>query len=447
MARLKIKRNTQNSNAPSNTDLVRGELAFNESSESLFIGKGDNGSGAAASVVNLGGSGLFVDKSTNQTGIAGNKTFTGNITIDGNLTVSGDNETVLGNTVNIGDNIIVLNSDATGTPSADAGIEVERGDSANVSIRWDESSTKWQLTNDGSSFADIGSSSTDTNTTYSTSWVDSSNDVILRLTASGSGSGNDDLKIVAGNNITLTPNGDNLEIVATDTNTVYTHPNHSGDVTSTGDGATSIGDGKVTYAKMQDVSATNKVLGRISSGAGDVEELTAANIRTIINVEDGATGDQSATDIHNLLASSNLTADHLAVNSVGASELADNAVDTNAIADDAVTYGKMQDTTASDILLGRDSAGGGTIEEISATNARTLLGLNDNTVSLGCNTTGFATHVKITDHTNTDENNLIAFVEDAAGAGDTRGLETDSAFHYNPSTGLLTVGAIDGGTY
>jgi hypothetical protein len=37
----------------------------------------------------------------------------------------------------------------------------------------------------------------------------------------------------------------------------------------------------VTYAKMQNVSATSRILGRITAGAGDVEELTGANVRTI----------------------------------------------------------------------------------------------------------------------------------------------------------------------
>ena len=48
------------------------------------------------------------------------------------------------------------------------------------------------------------------NTTYSTSWVDSSNDAILRLTPS-TGSA-DDLTLVAGTGVTLTPSGDNLTI-------------------------------------------------------------------------------------------------------------------------------------------------------------------------------------------------------------------------------------------
>ena len=66
---------------------------------------------------------------------------------------------------------------------------------------------------------------TDTNTTYSHEWVDSSTNAILRLAAGGSGSGNDDLTIVAGDNITLTPAGDNLTIAATDTDTTYTAGN------------------------------------------------------------------------------------------------------------------------------------------------------------------------------------------------------------------------------
>ncbi len=50
-----------------------------------------------------------------------------------------------------------------------------------------------------------------------------------------------------------------------------------------------IADDQVTYAKIQNVSATDRILGRDSAGAGVIEEITPANLRTMLNVADGAT--------------------------------------------------------------------------------------------------------------------------------------------------------------
>jgi len=76
-----------------------------------------------------------------------------------------------------------------------------------------------------------------------------------------------------------------------------------GDITVSNSGATfTIDDDAVTYAKIQNVSATNRILGRDSSGAGAIEEITPANLRTMLNVEDGATADQSASEIVALIA-------------------------------------------------------------------------------------------------------------------------------------------------
>jgi len=71
------------------------------------------------------------------------------------------------------------------------------------------------------------------------------------------------------------------------TDTVYTHPNHSGDVTSSGDGATTITNSAVTLAKMANI-ATDSFIGRDTAGAGVPEVLSAATTRTILNVADGA---------------------------------------------------------------------------------------------------------------------------------------------------------------
>lgn len=57
-----------------------------------------------------------------------------------------------------------------------------------------------------------------------------------------------------------------------------------GDLTVSGSGATyTIDAGVVTYAKIQNVSATSRILGRITAGAGSVEELTGTQATTLLN--------------------------------------------------------------------------------------------------------------------------------------------------------------------
>lgn len=87
------------------------------------------------------------------------------VVIRGNLQVDGTTTTVNSATLNIADNIITLNDDVTGTPTENAGVEVERGTSTNVAIRWNESSDKWQFTNDGTTYTDLGSAPSDASTT------------------------------------------------------------------------------------------------------------------------------------------------------------------------------------------------------------------------------------------------------------------------------------------
>ena len=67
----------------------------------------------------------------------------------------------------------------------------------------------------------------------------------------------------------------------------YSHPDHSGDVTSSGDGATTIASNAVTNAKLADVP-TNTLKGRVAAGNGDPGDLSAAQVRTVLNVADGA---------------------------------------------------------------------------------------------------------------------------------------------------------------
>ena len=84
--------------------------------------------------------------------IGGAASIGGAVTIGGNLTVSGTTTYVNTATLSVADNIVQLNADVVGTPTENAGIEVVRGTSANVSIRWNESTDIWETTTDGTTF-------------------------------------------------------------------------------------------------------------------------------------------------------------------------------------------------------------------------------------------------------------------------------------------------------
>lgn len=85
----------------------------------------------------------------------GPATFSSNVIVSGNLTVNGTTTTVNSETVTVNDNIIVLNNNVTGSPTENAGIEIERGTSTNVDLRWNEANDKWELTNNGSTYGNI----------------------------------------------------------------------------------------------------------------------------------------------------------------------------------------------------------------------------------------------------------------------------------------------------
>ena len=78
-----------------------------------------------------------------------------NLVVDGNLTVGGTTTTVNTETINLADNIITLNSNATGSASQNAGIEIERGDDTNVTLRWNETTDTWEVTEDGLNYKAI----------------------------------------------------------------------------------------------------------------------------------------------------------------------------------------------------------------------------------------------------------------------------------------------------
>jgi hypothetical protein len=106
--------------------------------------------------------------------IGGAKTFSNNIVIQGDLTISGTTTTINTETVNIADNIILLNSNFTGSsPTESAGIEVERGTQSNVLFQYKESGVG--ITGDLAAGWSVGTSRLEATGFYGTFYGDGSN--------------------------------------------------------------------------------------------------------------------------------------------------------------------------------------------------------------------------------------------------------------------------------
>lgn len=144
-------------------DIVADSVALGTDTTGDYVA-GASASGAGISVTGSGGEGSsLVISNTGVTSLSGTAnevtvsasagavtiglpddvTIGGNLGVTGNLTVSGSVTTLNTETLLVEDNQITLNSNVTGVPSANAGIEVERGSSTNASLIWNESSDKW----------------------------------------------------------------------------------------------------------------------------------------------------------------------------------------------------------------------------------------------------------------------------------------------------------------
>ena len=139
---------------------------YNDSSNTLtFDGKSDS----AIRGLFTGGTGVTYNNSTGDIAIGqavettSNVQFNdvqvdGNQIITGNLTVNGTQTILNTETLTVDDNLIVLNNNEAGSPTENAGIEVERGTSTNVRIQWKEADDVWQFTNNGTTYYSLPTS-------------------------------------------------------------------------------------------------------------------------------------------------------------------------------------------------------------------------------------------------------------------------------------------------
>ena len=127
---------------------------------------------------------------TNNTDLTLSAQGTGHVKVDDSLTVTGD-LIIQGTTTNLSvtnftvqDNIIDLAGETTGTPTANAGIRIVRGDEPAVQLRWNEAANKWQFTNDGVTYQDIQSANSSGDVTVSGTLAVTGATTLANVTAS-----------------------------------------------------------------------------------------------------------------------------------------------------------------------------------------------------------------------------------------------------------------------
>ena len=139
-------------------------------------------------------------------------------------------------------------------------------------------------------------------------------------------------------------------------------PTHTGDVT--GDTALTVAADAITYAKIQNVAANNVILGNDTAVDTGIQELTATEVRVIINVADGAdvtsTNETSHTDV--LIDGEFATAGFMKTDGAGVYSISTK-----------VAYTEMQNAVADSVIIGNNGGAGTVLQELTNLEVRKIL--------------------------------------------------------------------------
>lgn len=212
---------------------------------------------------------------------------------------------------------------------------------------------------------------------FSTISVSGQSDVVADSTS-------DTLTLVAGSNITITTNAgtDSITISASGGGI---SDGDKGDITVSSSGTVwTVDNDAITYAKIQNISTTDRILGRSTAGAGDIEEITCTSFaRSLLDDVDN-TAARSTLGLGTLATQSGTFSGTSSGTNTGDQTItltgdvtgSGTGSFTTTIANNAVTLAKIA-TMATDSFLGRDTAGTGNVEVLSASTTKTILSLDN----------------------------------------------------------------------
>lgn len=219
-----------------------------------------------------------------------------------------------------------------------------------------------------------------------------------------------------------------------------TLPNVTGTVVTTGDSGSvanamiatdavstaKIANDAVTYAKIQNVSATDKLLGRSTAGAGDVEEITCTAAGRAILDDVDAAAQRTTLGLGSLATVSSISNANVAANAeIAVSKLANGTTARQLLQTDAAGTG-VEWTSNVDIPGTLDVTGAATFDStVTATTFTGALSGNASTATTASNlslSAGAAT------------TNYVLFGEGATGS---QAVKTDVDLTYNVSTNTL----------
>ena len=196
-------------------------------------------------------------------------------------------------------------------------------------------------------------------------------------TDSGSGSkasdtgGSADFTLLGGSGVDVTNSSATITVAGEDATTSNKGvASFHSDNFSVSSGAVTIKDQGVAYAEIQNVSADERILGRVSGANGVIEELTKSNVLTMLSVEDGA----DVTDATNVTAAGALM-DSEVTNLAFVKALAKGISDGNvltandAVADDdflRINGTEVEGLTVAEVLTALNVEAGATADQSNA---------------------------------------------------------------------------------